>query len=97
MFQLAACSVEVLILKIRNLQFDSTNFFNEFSFFAGADPTHGYVDYVSQSVAQSSNLAHYANNQVYLGVDTTTYNPAGGRQSVRLTSNLAFGKCAFIV
>ena len=84
--------MEVLTPNPRKPQFDSTNFFNEFSFFAGGDPTHGYVNYLSQSAAQSSNLAHYANNQVYLGVDTTTYNPGGGRESVRLTSNIAFGE-----
>jgi hypothetical protein len=72
--------------------YDSTNFFDEFSFFTGADPTEGFVDYVSQSVADSADLVNYQNNQVYLGVDYTTANPTGGRESVRLSSNEAFSK-----
>ena len=72
--------------------FDSANFFDEFSFFTGTDPTNGFVDYVSQSVADSSDLAYYQNNQVYLSVDYTTSNPTGGRASVRLSSNQAFSK-----
>jgi hypothetical protein len=70
--------------------YDHTNFLDEFNFFQGADPTLGFVDYVQQSQAQSSDLVYYENNQVYLGVDHETYNPAGGRASVRLTSNQAF-------
>ena len=72
--------------------FDSTNFLDEFSFFTGADPTEGFVDYVSQPVADSSDLVYYQNNQVYLGVDYTTSNPTGGRASVRLSSNQAYSK-----
>lgn len=70
--------------------YDHTNFFDEFNFFQGADPTHGFVDYVQRDKAQSGKLIHYENNQVYLGVDHDTYNQAGGRASVRLTSNQAF-------
>lgn len=72
--------------------FDSTNFFDEFSFFTGADPTDGFVDYVSQSVADSADLVYYQNNQVYLGVDYTSANPSGGRESVRLSSNQAYSR-----
>ena len=72
--------------------FDSTNFFDEFSFFTGTDPTNGFVDYVSQSAADSSDLVYYQNNQVYLGVDYTTSNPTRGRASVRLSSNQAFSE-----
>lgn len=71
-------------------KYDSTNFFDEFTFYSGADPTYGFVDYVQRAAAQSSDLIQYQNNQVYLGVDHTTYNPAGGRASVRLSSNEAF-------
>lgn len=70
--------------------YDASNFFDEFSFFQGADPTFGFVDYLVQDKADSSELIKYENNQVYLGVDTTTVNPTGGRGSVRLTSNEAF-------
>jgi hypothetical protein len=73
------------------LQYDASNFFDEFSFFTGADPTYGFVSYVSEGAAENSNLVGYTNGQVYLGVDSSTYNPAGGRASVRLSSNAAFG------
>lgn len=76
--------------------YDHTNFFNEFSFFTGTDPTAGYVEYVEQSIAQNAGLIEIENNQVYVGVDHTTYNPAGGRESVRLTSNEVFTHGLFI-
>jgi len=76
--------------------FDSTNFFDQFSFFNGADPSGGFVDYVSQVEANTSALAGYSNNAVYLGVDHTTINPIGGRGSVRVTSNKAYTKGLFI-
>lgn len=49
------------------------------------------------NTAQSQNLVNNANNQIYLGVDTKTYQPAGGRESVRLTSNQAFGEVARVL
>lgn len=62
--------------------YDSTNFFDSFNFFTGTDPTNGDVDYVAQDVAEAASLVYYENNQIYLGVDSTTYNPSGGRESV---------------
>jgi len=76
--------------------YDDTNFFDEFNFFSGTDPTNGFVDYVQQSAAQNTDLIAYQNNQVYLGVDHTTDNPSGGRASVRLSSNQAFTQGLFI-
>lgn len=77
--------------KAHTVQYDVSNFFDEFSFYTGADPTYGYVDYVSQSVAANTDLIGDVYGLVYLGVDAKTYNPPGGRASVRLTSNQAFG------
>jgi hypothetical protein len=76
--------------------YDHTNFFNEFSFFSGADPTNGFVQYSTASVANNSGLAGYSNGAVYLGVDSTTVNPAGGRGAVRLSSNKAYTHGLFI-
>lgn len=74
--------------------YNSSNFFSEFAFFTSGDPTLGYVNYVSQAAAQGANqpLINTNNNQVYLGVDHTTNQPAGGRQSVRLSSYASFSK-----
>jgi hypothetical protein len=72
--------------------FDSTNFFDEFDFFTAADPTEGFVQYVSQSVAENDDLVHYENSQVYIGVDHTTQNPTGGRNSVRVIGSTSFSR-----
>ncbi|RFU28299.1 hypothetical protein B7463_g8030, partial [Scytalidium lignicola] len=76
--------------------YDASNFFDYFTFFTGADPTNGFVDYVPQSVAENDHLVYYTNNQVYLGVDHTTQNPSGGRASVRLSSDIPYTKGLFI-
>lgn len=57
--------------------YDHTNFFDGFSFFDGADPTHGSVDFVTAATANATSLAGYAGtngsrNSIYLGVDHTT-------------------------
>jgi len=81
--------------------YDYTNFFSEFSFFSGADPTSGFVAY-SEGTAANATLAGYSDNAVYLGVDSTTVlspNPTPGnpgRASVRLSSNKAYTHGLFI-
>lgn len=72
--------------------YDHTNFFNEFSFFTGPDPTAGFVDYQAAGPANQSGLAGFSNGAIYLGVDYKTMNPAGGRKSVRVTSNKSYNK-----
>ncbi|TGO29938.1 hypothetical protein BPAE_0009g00340 [Botrytis paeoniae] len=76
--------------------YNAANFFSDFTFFTAADPTAGYVVYEPLAAAEEAGLVSTANNQVYLGVDHTTLNPSGGRESVRLTSNQAWGEGVFI-
>jgi hypothetical protein len=76
--------------------YDSSNFFSDFNFFTGTDPTDGYVSYQSQSAAQSAGLIRTTNAQVYMGVDYTTVNPSAGRASVRVTSKAAYTHGLFI-
>ena len=76
--------------------FDHSNFFDKFNFFNGADPTNGFVKFASNAVANTSGLAGYSGNQIYLGVDSTTVNPAGGRGSVRLSSQKSYTHGLFI-
>jgi hypothetical protein len=76
--------------------FDDTNFFQNFNFFSGADPTNGFVSFVDAGTANSTQLAGYSNNAVYMGVDSTTMNPAAGRASTRVTSNKAYNHGLFI-
>ncbi|KAH9221713.1 glycoside hydrolase family 16 protein [Leptodontidium sp. 2 PMI_412] len=54
------------------------------------DQTLGFVDYVTRDSAHQNKVLSYENNQVYLGVDYTTYAPKGGRSSVRLTNQGLF-------
>lgn len=77
--------------------YDSSNFFDTFSFFTGTDPTQGFVNYVPQAQAESAGLAAIRGSSVYLGVDYTTLNPPSpGRKSVRLSSNQAYTHGLFI-
>lgn len=77
--------------------YTASNFFSSFSLFTGSDPTHGYVNYQSYSDASNEGLINTNNNQIYLGVDSTTYNPGSpGRKSVRVTSNKAYTHGLFI-
>lgn len=71
--------------------FTDGNFFDHFSFFTGADPTAGWVNYVDQATAQAAGLISTNGNSVRIGVDSTTNNVvAPGRNSVRLSSNKAY-------
>ncbi len=70
--------------------YDASNFFENFEFFNGPDPTSGFVQYVDAATANSTGLAGYANNGIYLGVDYQTQNPAAGRASVRLTTTKSY-------
>ncbi|KAL2757499.1 glycoside hydrolase family 16 protein [Sodiomyces alcalophilus JCM 7366] len=74
--------------------FDHTNFFDEFSFFSEPDPTRGVQRYVSAFEANAVDLAGFANDAVFLGVDYTT--PGPWRRSVRVTSNTAYDSGLFI-
>lgn len=77
--------------------YNSTNFFSDFTFFTDADPTKGFVDYVSYADAETAGLASIKGTQIYMGVDYTTLNPASpGRKSVRVTSNTAYTHGLFI-
>ncbi|KAE8148020.1 concanavalin A-like lectin/glucanase domain-containing protein [Aspergillus avenaceus] len=69
-------------------------FFDQFSFFTGADPTNGFVKYVDRGTAQNTGLI--SAEGTYMGVDHT--NVAGdGRPSVRITSNKSYNQGLFIL
>ncbi|KAJ4055402.1 hypothetical protein NW760_001369 [Fusarium oxysporum] len=64
----------------------------------GGDPTHGSVNYLSKSKAQSAGLAKTTNGQVYVGVDSVnkakllgSSKTRHGRDSVRLESKATYG------
>ena len=76
--------------------YDTSNFFDEFNFYTGPDPTQGSVEYLSGSAANDSGIVGYIDDQVYLGVDHTTMSPSKGRASTRVTSNKAYTHGLFI-
>lgn len=65
-----------------------STFGSQFKFFTDADPTHGYVNYVSEAAASSSGLFSTTQSSVHLGVDSANVVSAGarGRDSIRLES-----------
>ena len=79
--------------------YQGPTFFDGFSFFSAADPTHGFVDYLSRSDALTANLISYGSAQpASMRIDASTlltppqnvseyYNKDGvGRKSVRIES-----------
>jgi len=76
--------------------YNPSNFFDMFSFWTGADPTHGFVDYVDQADAQSAGLINTNNNGIYIGVDSTNQAP-NGRESVRITSNKVYNAGSLVI
>lgn len=78
--------------------YNSGNFFSSFNFFTGADPTNGFVNYLSQTNAQNAGLINTNNGQIYMGVDhsNTVSTSSAGRSSVRVSSNKAYTHGLFI-
>jgi len=66
------------------------------NYYSGADPTHGYVYYASNSEAHSWNLVTVTNNQAIIRSDSTTVSTGSGRASVRLTSQQSWNQGLFI-
>ncbi|KAI6096989.1 glycoside hydrolase family 16 protein [Pisolithus croceorrhizus] len=80
--------------------YQAEDFFNEWTFFTGADPTGGNVAYQAMQDAVSQGLAYVddCDNSTVLAVDSTSSVPAGGnRPSVRITSNKSYTGGLFIL
>lgn len=76
--------------------YTSANFFDEFTFFTGEDPTSGFVDYQDAKSASASGLAGYTQGGIYLGADYQTANPTNGRASTRVSSNKAYTRMLLV-
>ncbi|KAL8952035.1 MAG: hypothetical protein Q9222_002022 [Ikaeria aurantiellina] len=61
-----------------------------FTFDTEDDPTHGYVNYVDQATAESSDLYNVSSGQVTFGVDHANVASGRGRNSIRLTSKAQY-------
>ncbi|KAI5782276.1 concanavalin A-like lectin/glucanase domain-containing protein [Pyronema domesticum] len=77
----------------------SGNFFDQFNFFTGPDPTQGLVHYVSKSSASAMGLTGKTKSSVYIGVDSTFELPKDdiGRASVRLEPKQEFTGGLFVL
>jgi hypothetical protein len=84
---------------ILETNYQGNSFFNGWQFFTGNDPTHGTVDYVSQSVAQQKGYIGMRGEAVYIGCDTSTVvsTKVRGRQSVRISTTKTWNQGLFIM
>ncbi|KAF8329334.1 concanavalin A-like lectin/glucanase domain-containing protein [Cantharellus anzutake] len=72
-----------------------SSFFDKWTFFTGADPTNGFVNYVSKDDALSSGLAYVdqATGLAVMKIDSTTQLAAGAnRNSVRISSTNTYNQ-----
>jgi len=79
--------------------YNSSNFFNSFSFFTGADPTHGTVNYVNETEAFALNLSYISSDDAVImkGDDTSTLQTGQYRNSVRVSSYAVYNTGLFVL
>ena len=73
------------------------NFFDQFDFFNGSDPTHGYVDYVDRDYAEYAGLIGNNYGKIYIGVDHTNVVGKGGRPAVRIESTKTYDSGLIVI
>lgn len=80
--------------------YSGPDFFDNFDYFDQADPTNGFVQYVSESEATqpAHNLTYASETSAVLRVDTTSddYNTSSGRWSARVSSKKQYDSGLFI-
>ena len=78
--------------------FAGSDFFDDFEYFTGYDPTYGFVHYVPRETAMSPqyNLTYADADSAVLKVDTTEQNADTGRFSVRITSKKQYNSGLFV-
>jgi len=79
-------------------KYSGNDFINDWNFFDSADPTNGYVNYLTKSEAQSNGLAYVQKDgTAILAVDNYTKLSAGAkRNSVRISSPKTYNGGLFI-
>jgi len=73
------------------------NFLANFDFWTSGDPTHGYVQYVSQATAQANGLINVTDSAVYLYSEHTKVANSPGRQSIRISTKKTYNGGLFIL
>lgn len=74
----------------------AADFFDQFTFWDSADPTHGFVEYQSRSNSQNMGLINGTSGNVRMSVDSINNTP-NGRPSVRITSNKSYNYGLIVV
>ncbi|KAI4745918.1 putative endo-1,3(4)-beta-glucanase [Aureobasidium sp. EXF-12298] len=77
-------------------RWQGTNFFDNFDYHSTADPANGFVNYVDQATAISTNLTYAGDSSAFLRADSTDTNAKNGRNSVRITSKKQFHTGLFV-
>jgi len=79
-----------------NNTFSGTDFFDNFDYFTGYDPTAGFVHYMLADQAEPYNLTYASSTRAVVRVDNTQDDQTTGRYSVRLTSKSAWDTGLFL-
>ena len=78
-------------------EYQGNTFFDGFTFYAGVDPTNGYVNYVNQSYANATGLINTSDTSIYMSADSTNVANEYGRKSVRVETKATFNGGLFIL
>ncbi|CBX95474.1 hypothetical protein IAQ61_004299 [Plenodomus lingam] len=74
-----------------------TDFFGNFNFFTGPDPTKGFVKYIDQTTAQQTGLiSNTSTTKMQWGVDVQNKTPEG-RPSIRLESKKRYDRGLIVI
>ena len=79
-------------------RYEGQDFFNNFDYFTGYDPSSGFVHYVPAATANSTqyNLTYASSTTAVMRVDTTDTDASTGRYSVRITSKKQYDSGLFV-
>ncbi|KAI5197850.1 glycoside hydrolase family 16 protein [Aureobasidium subglaciale EXF-2481] len=77
-------------------RWQGTNFFDNFDYHSTPDPAAGFVNYLDQATAESTNLTYAGEASAFLRADSTDTNAKNGRSSVRITSKKQFHTGLFV-
>ncbi|KAL9932308.1 hypothetical protein V8E36_008787 [Tilletia maclaganii] len=79
-----------------NKTYNARDFLSDFEWYTKTDPTHGLINYQSQSASLAANLTEVRGDSLFLRVDTTP-TALQGRSSNRITSKAAFGDGIYVL
>ena len=76
--------------------YTGANFFDNFDYFTGYDPSAGFVHYVDQEGSEQMNLTFASSTSAVMRVDTSVADASTGRFSVRITSKNTYNDGLFV-